>query len=735
MELQASTPEGLPYIDLRSHPVDPEVAKLLPETTARRWGMLPFARTPDAVHVAVSRSIEREGLQALAHLEQPTRLSWAPYAQLQAAIQRVWAPHGARERQGEQPQPVRPEPERLGNVLIEAGVLSASALREALQRQAETGGRLGTILVNSNRVNALALAKAVAQQYNLPLVNLLTTEDGRQRLQTLDPRLFHLMPADFWRDHRLIPLEFRGEYLTVAMVDPADEAALEQVRDAIGCSIRPVVTGDRDITASLQRIYEREFTEQSRLGLRHAQPDNSASYTLTPAQRMWGLAVGFLAVVGVAFWPFIALVGLNALAESFYLGFSLLKLGLLARRDRTGHDIHTRDKLAGIDRATLPIYTVLVPAYRETRVLPVLARALSELDYPHDRLDVKLLLEEDDREMIAAARALHLPNFIDIVAVPASEPRTKPKACNYGLQLARGDYTVIFDAEDIPEPDQLLKAVVAFRKSGPEVACVQAKLAYFNREQNLLTRWFTAEYLMWFDLFLPALHGSPVPIPLGGTSNHFRTSVLREVGAWDPFNVAEDADLGIRLHKDGYRTAIVESATYEEANSHLGNWIRQRSRWVKGYMQTWLVHMRHPLALWRAMGTSGFVGFQVLIGGTPMTLLLNPLYAVLTTLWYLTHLDMLHVPFPGWVYWVAAINLLLGNFAFTYANMAAVARRNVWDLMGWAALSPVYWALMSIAAWKALVQLILRPSYWEKTEHGLTSTPTNPTFRDQSIAS
>jgi cellulose synthase/poly-beta-1,6-N-acetylglucosamine synthase-like glycosyltransferase len=199
--------------------------------------------------------------------------------------------------------------------------------------------------------------------------------------------------------------------------------------------------------------------------------------------------------------------------------------------------------------------------------------------------------------------------------------------------------------------------------------------------------------------------------------------------------VAEDADLGIRLHKDGYRTAIVESATYEEANSHLGNWIRQRSRWVKGYMQTWLVHMRHPLALWRAMGTSGFVGFQVLIGGTPMTLLLNPLYAVLTTLWYLTHLDMLHVPFPGWVYWMAAINLLLGNFAFTYANMAAVARRNVWALMGWAALSPVYWALMSIAAWKALVQLVLRPSYWEKTEHGLTSTPTKPTFDDQSVAS
>ncbi|MDQ2832131.1 MAG: glycosyltransferase, partial [Chloroflexota bacterium] len=296
-------------------------------------------------------------------------------------------------------------------------------------------------------------------------------------------------------------------------------------------------------------------------------------------------------------------------------------------------------------------------------------------------------------------------------------------------------YTVIFDAEDIPESDQLLKAVTAFRSAAPNVACIQAKLAYFNRGQNLLTRWFTAEYLMWFDLLLPALHASPIPIPLGGTSNHFRTSVLRELGAWDPYNVAEDADLGIRLHKAGYKTTVIDATTYEEANSDLNNWIRQRSRWVKGYMQTWLVHMRHPIALRRSLGTAGFLGFHALIGGTPLTLLLNPVYALLTTLWYVTHLGVLQSPFPSWVYWVAIVNLIVGNFAFTYTNMVAVGRRNLWDLMIWTAFSPVYWALMSIAAWKGFVQLITRPSYWEKTDHGLTAAPALPGLSDRGVAS
>ena len=231
--------------------------------------------------------------------------------------------------------------------------------------------------------------------------------------------------------------------------------------------------------------------------------------------------------------------------------------------------------------------------------MPRLVRDINALDYPRTRLDVKLLCEEDDDETIARIRAMDLPPHFHLVVVPDSQPKTKPKACNYGLQLATGDFCVIFDAEDRPDPDQLKKAVIAFGRVPSNVVCVQAKLNHFNQDQNLLTAWFANEYSMHFELVLPAMGAAESPIPLGGTSNHFVTSMLRELGAWDPFNVTEDADLGIRLHREGYRTAMIDSTTLEEANSQVPNWIRQRTRWNKGYIQTWLVHMRNPFALLR----------------------------------------------------------------------------------------------------------------------------------------
>jgi len=728
----------LPRVDLRPRdeaappdPVDPAAARLIPERSARRHGLLPFAITSDAIHVAVGPQTDHDGLRVLERLERPVRLFRASHSDLQAAHQRVWRAIVADDEEEEGPHADRLDTgvrRPLGDLLIAGGAVDAADLTRALDRQRAAGGRLGEILISSDMLTALDVARALAVQFDLPLVELY---GARQRDAASDARLFGLMPAAFWRDHLIVPLHDHGDALTVAMADPTDDAALRQLRDATGGRVQPVVTGVRDVTAVLRQVYEHDYVQESRLGLATRTPSDSASRTLVRTQR-WGLLLVALALaVSLLIAPRPTAVGVNAalqllyvLLMVFYLGLAAVKLGLTARVDRVGGGIDvTAEELAALDRANLPTYTVLVPAYREGNVLPILARALSALDYPHDRLDVKLLLEADDADTIATARALRLPSFIDIVIVPVSEPRTKPKACNYGLQLARGEYIVIFDAEDIPDPDQLLKAVAAFGAAAPDVACLQAKLAYFNRGQNLLTRWFTAEYMMWFDLLLPALYAFRLPIPLGGTSNHFRTAVLRAIGAWDPYNVTEDADLGIRLHKAGYKTAIVDATTYEEANSDVGNWVRQRSRWLKGYMQTWLVHMRHPVALARSMGPLSFLGFQIVVGGTPVTLLLNPVYAVLTTLWYMTHAGLLHALFPGWVYALAAANLCIGNFAFMYANMIAVARRSVWDLVAWTVLSPVYWTLMSLAAWKGLAQLITRPSYWEKTEHGLATPP------------
>ncbi|MCY3023732.1 MAG: glycosyltransferase [Planctomycetota bacterium] len=279
----------------------------------------------------------------------------------------------------------------------------------------------------------------------------------------------------------------------------------------------------------------------------------------------------------------------------------------------------TREELQALDEKSLPVFTVLVPMYKEPEVAQKIARTVTHLDYPVEKLDVKLLLEEDDLATRAKINEVleSLPHCVEVIvapSVPKGEPRTKPRACNWGLEKARGEYLVIFDAEDQPDRDQLKKAIVVFRRLDAQgkksVTCLQAKLNYFNAHQNTLTRFFTLEYTNWFDLFLPGLHAVGTPIPLGGTSNHFRTAPLKTLGGWDSFNVTEDCDLGIRMARNGYSTEVLDSTTWEEANSQVGNWIRQRSRWIKGYFQTHLVHTRDAVlpglilagiyaALWR----------------------------------------------------------------------------------------------------------------------------------------
>jgi cellulose synthase/poly-beta-1,6-N-acetylglucosamine synthase-like glycosyltransferase len=345
---------------------------------------------------------------------------------------------------------------------------------------------------------------------------------------------------------------------------------------------------------------------------------------------------------------------------------------------------------------------------------------LSELDYPPEKLQIMLLLEENDAATVQAAEKMDLPPHFQRVIVPDSQPKTKPKACNWGLDLARSDLLVIYDAEDVPERDQLRKAAAAFRKVPPQVVCLQAKLNYFNQRQNLLTRWFTAEYSVWFDLFLPGLTASGAPIPLGGTSNHFRVAPLKELGGWDPFNVTEDCDLGVRLHKHGYRTAMIDSTTWEEANSHFWGWIRQRSRWVKGYIQTYLVHTRRPWQLLRQLGLRNWFSFQMTVGGSIVCFLLNPVYWLLTLLWILTGADTINAMFPGPIYVAGVFCLLVGNFVFVYLNVAGCMNRGYYDLVKYAVITPLYWLMMSWAAYKAFGQLLINPHYWEKTRHGLT---------------
>ncbi|HLW03681.1 MAG TPA: glycosyltransferase [Ktedonobacterales bacterium] len=386
-------------------------------------------------------------------------------------------------------------------------------------------------------------------------------------------------------------------------------------------------------------------------------------------------------------------------------------------------DEHIDDaSIAALADTHWPRYTILCPLYRETAVVPQFVQAMQALDYPAEQLQILCLTEEEDVETRAAIKAMSLPDHFSVVTVPAGQPRTKPRACNFGLLQATGDYIVIYDAEDIPEPLQLKKAVLAFASHGPDLACVQAKLNYYNARQNVLTRLFTAEYSLWFDLVLPGMQAMKLPLPLGGTSNHFRAEMLRKVGAWDPFNVTEDCDLGLRLAYYHLKTAILDSTTYEEANSQVKNWIRQRSRWIKGYLQTYLVYMRQPLRFLREGRLREFFTLQLVIGGKTLVMLVNPLMWLLVALYFPLRPILGAVyreSFPNPVLYMGATCLIAGNFFYLYTLLIGCLKRGQYGLIKWSLLAPIYWAMMSIAAYKALFQLVLKPHYWEKTTHGL----------------
>lgn len=450
---------------------------------------------------------------------------------------------------------------------------------------------------------------------------------------------------------------------------------------------------------------------------------HSAIHTTTVGQRIvLGLMVAMF-VASVVLWTIPTLVSALAVITSIYL-VDLAVQAVMATNTLQGHTGDQIDDAVvhALADANWPNYTILCPLYHEAAVVPQFVRAIEAMDYPSDRLQVLLLTEEDDTETRAAIALLGLPEHFEVVTVPDGSPRTKPRACNYGLLQATGDFIVIYDAEDVPEPLQLKKAVLTFANHDDGIACVQAKLNFYNAEQNILTRWFTVEYSLWFDLILPGLQHANVPLPLGGTSNHFRTSLLRTVGGWDPYNVTEDCDLGLRLAEHQLSTAMLDSTTYEEANSRAGNWMRQRSRWIKGYMQTYFVHMRRPGRYLREGRIREFFALQLFVGGKALTLLVNPLMWGMLGIYLAFRVAVepfFHQVFPGPLLYMGAICLIAGNFFYLYAYLVGCEQRQHFGLTKWAMLTPVYWLMMSGAALIALKQLIFQPHYWEKTQHGL----------------
>jgi glycosyltransferase XagB len=514
--------------------------------------------------------------------------------------------------------------------------------------------------------------------------------------------------------YRYLPIAFAPEPEAYVVAGPAALAAAQR-------HDRPVVghADPRDMVAALQAVYGRDICGRAAAHLVHAVPEFSARWRISPSQ---AAALSGAAVAFATLWY--AMPGGAAIFTSVVFGIVFLAvcgirlLGLLPAGPA--------DRPPRLSDAELPVYTVLVPLFREARVLGQLVEALSRLDYPAAKLDIKLILEAGDIETRAAVEQMALPDSFEVLVVPEAPPQTKPKALNYGLQFARGDLVAIYDAEDVPARGQLRLAAETFAASPSGIMCLQARLAFYNAGENWLTRQVAIEYAILYDLMLPVLARLGLPLPLGGTSNHFRIQALRRLGAWDPHNVTEDADLGIRLARFGWRAAVLASTTGEEAACRWGVWLQQRARWLKGWMQVALVHLRSPSRTWRQLGPAGSFVALVLMVGMTLSALTHPLFLGLF-IWSVAA-GGLFAPEPDWLAATVGglsiavltagygINMLAGWVAVGRRYRHQTRRRIAWSLLG----IPAYWILIWIGACLALWQLLRRPFHWNKTEHGLS---------------
>lgn len=586
----------------------------------------------------------------------------------------------------------------LGKPYIET--FSARARRNGSTFEAE--------VISSGMVTEDSYFGAFARYLRLPfepqLNGALVVDTPSLDVQLMEARMVRLRPHDAAPYMAIVP----------------DVSSIERLKHALettpGLREDLVVTTPSALRDAVWHAGAERRTRQTVNALFDATPHFSARITLHGKQGFL-LGVGVTLLIGALLLsPTTTFHLLHIVTAALYMAAILFRLLPL----RSQPDRRTLALVETTREEELPVYTILVALYREEAVVEQLVTALDRMDWPRSRLDIKLVCEADDEGTIAAIRRTCPGPYFEIVTVPPSLPRTKPKALTYALSGARGEFTAIYDAEDRPHPKQLREAYTRFRDGSETPACLQAPLIISNADASWLTSSFSLEYSALFRRMLPTLARMKMPLPLGGTSNHFRTSILRKVGAWDPYNVTEDADLGMRLYRLGYYSEVISYQTLEDAPTDLSVWLAQRSRWFKGWLQTWLVMMRSPLTIARDMGLKAYLVFQLLIGGMLLSALTHPLFitylmSVGHTLWLegfaafspsqlaLVTVDTLNM-FASYT-----VFLLMGTRAMIDHERGLIGRR-------WLA-TPIYWLMLSAAAWRAVFELRYKPFVWNKTPH------------------
>lgn len=595
--------------------------------------------------------------------------------------------------------PARPY---LGEVLVRSGRLAPEALDAALSAQRGQDTLLGTILVVQGLVTQDALADALSEQSGLARVDLDAQPPDRILLQGVDPFVCLRLDAIPWRR--------TAGRLEIAVANPASEpAAVAAFGPGAVVLARP---------EAIRAAIVRHFGGRMRQHASTRCPKHLSCRTLLRRGGNWRVAAALgtvAAATATAPWPAVNVLLAWVLVAG--LATQAVRLAALLTRLARGATPMARPPVA-VDSRCLPKVSLLVPLWHEERVAARLLEALGAMEYPAPLLDIKLVLEEADATTRAAIARCILPPTIEIITVPDGHLRTKPLAMNYALPFCRGAIVGVYDAEDRPDPTQLRTIVRHLTDAPDDVACVQGYLDFYNDRANWLARCFTIEYAVWFRILLTAIERLGLPVPLGGTTVFFRRRVLERLGAWDAHNVTEDADLGMRLARAGYRCEMVATTTLEEANCHgARRWIGQRSRWNKGYALTWASHMRNPRALLRDLGPRRFAGFQVLFLGSLTSSLALPLFWMMALGFFGIGSIWSHIPsLLGW-----GLVLTGGVGSITMVAAATLALRDsgrprMWP---WALSLPFYWPLAAAAAYRALAEVVTRPFHWTKTEHGL----------------
>ncbi len=596
----------------------------------------------------------------------------------------------------------------IGQVLVERGALSPGDLVRALALHGRQDVRLGEILLTHNMISEAELYAALADQWNARLVDLVA--------QPPDPRLIDSVGTEICLKHQFVPWRRVGGATVIVTARPEEFA---RRAEELPASMRPAlmaVASERDVLAAL-------LAQRSRKLVRRAETRvaEEESCRVWDGGRFQRLAIGVLSLLlaGLIAAPiaaFAALTALGLLVLAANTGIRIAALWLRAkdRLDRTEKTVEKRAPSI----ARLPVVSILVPLYHERAIAERLVLRLSRLSYPRELLDICLVTEDNDETTRATLAKTKLPRWLRVVTVPEGTLRTKPRALNYALDFCRGSIIGVYDAEDAPAADQIHKVVARFHERGPKVACLQGILDYYNARSNWMARCFALEYASWFRVILPGLQRMGFAIPLGGTTLFFRRSALEELGGWDAHNVTEDADLGIRLARHGYRAELIDTVTEEEANCRPWPWVKQRSRWIKGYAMTWAVHMRAPRQLLRDLGPRKFVGVQLLFGASLAQVFLAP---VLWSYW-LVLVGLPHpvgAAMPGWAATTMAVAFAVAfavNIAVMVVGVSGPKHRH---LIPWSVTLDAYFPLATIAACKAFIEMVAKPFYWDKTCHGI----------------